>query len=193
LLRSGRLAVSGDVEAAVVNYLNEVEAHSSPELDLTDRPRPNDNGALGRALQFTKVKLNSRAGKVVIETGEPLEIEIEFACRERLRNVVFGVGIIAMDGTRIVQYRSSDTIGFVESLKPGCYVLCCRIENVFAAGLYTLELGARAETKGLDWLPDSLWVRIIDSLPYESFWLEARSGYLKAKADWKFFGNQGTV
>jgi lipopolysaccharide transport system ATP-binding protein len=193
LLRSGRLAVSGDVEAAVVNYLNEVEAHSSPELDLTDRPRPNDNAALGIALQFTKVKLNPRAGKVVIETGEPLEIEIEFACRERLRNVVFGVGIIAMDGTRIVQYRSSDTIGFVESLKPGCYVLCCRIENVFAAGLYTLELGARAETKGLDWLPDSLWLRIIDSLPYESFWLEARSGYLKAKADWKFFGNQGTV
>ena len=153
--------------------------------------RPNGDTALGSSLQFTKVKLNPLNGNVVIETGEPLEIEIEFSCRERLHNVVFGVGIIAMDGTRIVQYRSSDSIGFVATLKPGCYVLRCRIENVFAAGLYSLELGARAETKGLDWLPDSLCFRIIDSLPYESFWLEARSGYLKAKADWTFFGRQG--
>lgn len=193
LLRSGRLAVSGDVEASVVDYLNEVEAHSLPELDLTDRPRPKEDAALGQSLQFTKVKLNPPNGNVVIQTGAPLEIEIEFSCRERLHNVVFGVGIIAMDGARIVQYRSSDSIGFVETLKPGCYVLRCRIENVFTAGLYTLELGARAETKGLDWLPDSLCFRIVDSLPYESFWLEARTGYLQAKADWKFLARQRMV
>ncbi len=193
LLKSGRLTVSGDVEVSVLGYLNELEAHSFPELDLTKRPRPKEGAALGKSLQFTKVKLKSPNGNAVIQTGEALEVEMEFSCVERFYNVVFGVGIIAMDGTRIVQYRSSDTIGFVETLKPGSYVLHCRIENLFAAGLYTLELGARADTKGLDWLPDALCFRIIDSLPYESFWLEARTGYLKAKADWKFLNRQGMV
>ncbi|MGH7848211.1 MAG: ABC transporter ATP-binding protein [Candidatus Binatia bacterium] len=183
-LQSGRLDSSGAVESSIQKFLHQLEPDTG-ELDVSSWPRPQHLVHLGNSLQFVKVKLKSPNGRAIIQAGEPIDLEIEISCSGEFRNVVFGIGVISLDGVRLVQYRSSDAFGFVTSLKPGYYLVHCRIPNLFASGLYTLELGARSETKGLDWLPESLCFRVIDSTPYECFWLETRAGYLNAKAEWE--------
>jgi hypothetical protein len=130
--------------------------------------------------------LSSGDGEAIVRTGDPIRVEIELLCNEELPDVVFGVGVISLDGVRLVQYRSNDKFGFINKLKPGHYLVHCTIDNIFAAGKYTLELGARSESKGLDWLPESLCFEIVEATPYESVWLETRAGYLRAESDWSF-------
>ncbi|HWP58730.1 MAG TPA: ABC transporter ATP-binding protein [Candidatus Acidoferrales bacterium] len=185
LLEEGRLDAYGGVEIVTRRYLSQLESASGTELDVSRQVRPQNLDRLGNSLRFIRVKLKSQSGSPFVLAGDPIDVEIELACAEEAHNVVFGVGITSLDGVRLVQYRSSDSFGFVPRLAPGHYLLRCRIPNLFAPGLYTLELGARCETKGLDWLPESLCFRVIESRPCESIWLEAKSGYLNATADWE--------
>ena len=184
LLRAGRAVFFGDTESCVLRYLNELPGADGSAMETVDSPRPKDVQGLGASLRFTKVTLGSNDGPAIVRAGEPLSLAMEVMCNEELHDVVFGVGIVSLDGVRLVQYRSNDAIGFIPALKPGYYSLTCKIDNLFAPGRYTLELGARCDQKGLDWLPESLCFEIVDARPYESLWLEARTGYLNAVAEW---------
>ena len=135
-------------------YLAEVTQNATNEVDLTTVRRPK---GVDSTLRIDKVRLSSRDGRPLVRSGEPLEFELLFSVSEPLDDVVVGVNITSADNVSIMECRNSHSVGAIEQLGPGEYSIKCRItQNMLSPGLYFLNVGARCESKPLDYVPQAM-------------------------------------
>jgi hypothetical protein len=74
----------------------------------------------------------------------------------------------------------------VPSLEPGLYSITGTIRKTpLAPGRYRLGVGARDESKGLDWLPSVMEFSVEDDRSYGSLWFEKTAGLFRVDSAWK--------
>jgi len=185
LLEGGRIAHSGPIGECIDHYLESASDGMSAEVATQDLRRVAGAGHDGTVLRITRVRLETPSGQAVLYSGQPLNVRMDFDVSEAVKNVVVGLSIHSSDGLRLFECRSHDSYGPIEELRPGQYSIQCSIpSNPLNPGLYRLDVGARCENKGLDWLPDVMIFRVESCDKLGSVWMEERSGLVRQASEW---------
>lgn len=185
LFQAGRVVADGPAEESIDRYLSAVGESMRSQVDATGLERPSIiSDATG--LRISHVSLEWPSGQPSLYVGDPIVIALEFQVIREVSDVVFGWGVHSADNVRIFECRSVDSFEPVSNLRPGSYQLRSEVPHgLLNEGLYTLHVGARSASKGLDYLPDVLTFRVESRESFDSLWLEAPSGGLiRVKADW---------
>lgn len=190
LLDSGKVCQSGPVEICIDRYLIAADTNALCELNTLTLPRPTVVVDDKAALRITRVKLDTPNGHNIVKTGEPIVLIICFKVFQPLHNVVFGFTVESSDNVRLCDCRSSDSCGPISYMQPGDYSIRAVVQsNPLNPGTYRLSLGARSESKGLDYLPDLMILLVETSERFESLWLENPSGLFRVFSDWTLQSN----
>lgn len=185
LLNGGRVVSDGSPEGSIDRYLSAVgeSMRSHVDASLIERPSivSDETG-----LRMSHVSLEWPSGQPALFIGDPIVVMLEFEVTRDVSDVVFGWGVHSGDNVRIFECRSVDSYDPVSNLRRGSYRLRSEVPHgLLNEGLYTLHVGARSASKGLDYLPDVLTFRVESKESFDSLWLEAPSGGLiRVKADW---------
>ena len=182
LLDGGKIAMAGQVEECISRYL--LSAQDMPaKIHTANLRRREDHDA--KALRITSVTLGEENTRAICFSGQPLVIRMEFEVTVALESVIFGVGAYSSDGVRIFECRSVDSFRPIENLSPGKYSLrCTLLNNPLNVGLYSLHVGSRCASKGLDYLPDVMSFRVETTKQHESLWFEQCTGLVILKSEW---------
>jgi len=183
LVSQGRLLLDASINKCIDGYLLAASDDMPNDVFIQESNRP----AVARdsVVTITRVKLRSKTVQAIVDTAAPLALDIYLNVKEPVRNVLFGFSVYSSDGVRVFECRSIGSQGLIGRLLPGKYSLSCVInENPLNPGLYRLEVGARCDTKGLDWLPDVMTFRVEASSKLDSLWLEATAGLIRQVSAW---------
>jgi lipopolysaccharide transport system ATP-binding protein len=183
LLESGRLVFSGTAGECIDRYVLDASKDIPSEVDTT--PLRRSPSASDSSLRIVRVGINGENGRALISASQPLEVEMAFRCSERLEEVVLGISIHTMDNFRVLECRSTDTYAPISVLTPGEYRVKCAIaDNILSPGIYSLAVGARCASKGLDYVPNAMAFEVLSTERYDSLWLEAPSGVVRIQSEW---------
>lgn len=99
LLDLGRVVKEGDVETVTQAYREQVVAKEQERFTRL-HARSGADGTAASAVQITGVRLLGRSGQPVdtMELGEPLTVEVEYACTRRIEHPTVKIGIDRVDG-----------------------------------------------------------------------------------------------
>jgi lipopolysaccharide transport system ATP-binding protein len=187
LFEGGRLRKSGPVHECIDEYLSSAANDESCDVLTADLPRPSLGVDEEGALRITRVRLESPLEQAILKTGEPLSLAVEFQTDRTLNDVVFGFTVKSSDNVLLFECRSSDSLGRIAQLPAGQHSIRANLaRNPLNPGLYSLSVGARCESKGLDYLPDIMVLRIDNAERFESLWLESPGGLFRVLSDWTF-------
>ncbi|HOT90768.1 MAG TPA: ABC transporter ATP-binding protein [Anaerolineae bacterium] len=183
LLDRGQVIVNGSTEMVVTRYLMSTATDLLASVDTSHLPRPSN--ITNSALRITRVSIVNGTEQAIVFCNEPFELTLEFVVSEPISEVVFGWSVHSNDNVRLFECRSIDRIGVIPQLAPGQYLIRTSLpSNPLNPGLYTLYVGARCATKGLDYLPSVMSFQVERADRQESLWLEARSGALSLDSEW---------
>lgn len=184
LLSGGQLVFSGSSDECVDRYLLSVSDDLSTELNTATLSRPSIVTA-DTALRITRIRLDTPSKRPICYAGQALALDIEFHTSQTLADVVFAWSVHSSDHVRLFECQSIKSTGPISELSPGKYRIRSMVpKNPLNPGLYTLHVGARCASKGLDYLPDVMAFRVESPDRYGSLWLELPSGFLRMSSDW---------
>lgn len=136
-------------------------------------------------MRITRVRLATPTNNAVVYSAQPFIVEMDFRLSERASNFFVAFGPHSSDGIRLFECRSSDCYGPIPEMLPGEYSIRAVLNsNPLNPGLYTLAVGARCETKSLDYLPYVMTFRVELGKPLNSIWLEAPGGLVRQESEW---------
>src|SRR5688572_9435400 len=99
--------------------------------------------------------------------------------------ILLGFGVSSGDNVNIMECRNSHSYGAIDQLLPGEYTIRARVEqNILSPGLYLLNVGARCESKFLDYLPQVMTFEIYSDETVGSLWLSDVRGCVRVQSDW---------
>jgi lipopolysaccharide transport system ATP-binding protein len=184
LIEGGRVRFDGASDTAIDLYLAESYEESTGRVDTTDRRRSSKIGT-DTGLRITEVQLHTDEDSGVAKTGEPLTVTLTFVCSQQQEDVVWDFYIETLDGLRLIEVRSVETLGISERLEPGTYSISGTLPaNPLAAGRYRLGVSARDAKKPLDWVPDVLQFVVEDARQFESLYFEQTFGIFQTPSTW---------
>ncbi|MDX6612619.1 MAG: lipopolysaccharide transport system ATP-binding protein [Blastocatellia bacterium] len=182
LMQQGRKTMDGETGQTVDRYLTDSIQDSSNEIDLDILPRPI---AVDDTLRLQRLRIINGSGLPLVRAGEPLRFELEFRVNEPVTEVALGISVQSIDSVRILECRSSQDYGSIQALSPGNYRINCRIDqNVLSPGLYFLGVGARCESKHLDWIPEAMTFEVYSDATMTSLWLEDAKSCVRVPSEW---------
>jgi lipopolysaccharide transport system ATP-binding protein len=185
LLTKGKSQIFENINTCIDRYLDTDGKESPGELDLASVRRPMVGVDETQALRFTRVELDLPAGSSTFKTGQPFTLSVSFCVKEQLRKVIIGFSVQSSDNIRLFDCRNSDSDDSFIDLDKGTYIARATVHaHALNPGLYQLSLGARCETKLLDYLPDVLSFRTETEEQFTSLWLEAPSGPFRVLSSW---------
>jgi lipopolysaccharide transport system ATP-binding protein len=184
LLSDGRLLFSGVVGAGIDRYLVSISTEMIADMNTSNLPRP--AVVTGeQTLRITRIRLGTELEQAILRTGRPMTLVLEFTVFRPVREVVLAWSVHVSDHIRLFECQSGESVGVGLELQPGDYRVQCVVpQNPLNPGLYTLHVGARCATKGLDYLPNVITFRVDSTARYDSLWLEAPSGILRVPSSW---------
>ena len=139
LLRTGHLAMTGDTEAVIAEYLGVKESSAIGERVWRDNDdAPGDEDIRVRAIRIRNSKQTTLG---IVSTNEDIYIEIEYQVLRILRDARVGFQLLTTDGTVVLSSGDGDKIDGIFTREPGLYRSRCRIPNNFLnSGTYTVRL-----------------------------------------------------
>ena len=138
LLKDGRVAADGGVEAVVTQYLAEaVKAAESGEI-AEETTRIGSGEA-----RLVRVELADRDGRPLEHAflGQSVTVTLTAHSTRRVSDAVFEVGISTVDGVRVTTSFSTDGNRPPYELEPGFVSVSLDLDLVLLPGHYTLDLG----------------------------------------------------
>jgi lipopolysaccharide transport system ATP-binding protein len=186
LLKEGQIRRSGSIDECIDDYLSLTEENDSCVVDTRSLPRKGINFDDDYWFRIDRVRLETSTGRANLNTGEPLAVTLHFHTTVPITNLVLGFAVNSADNTMLFECRSTDSVGVIKELRPGHYtVQASALNNLLNPGLYTLSVGARCESKGLDYLPGVITFRIDSTETFNSVWLEVPSGVFRVRSNWE--------
>jgi lipopolysaccharide transport system ATP-binding protein len=148
LFDKGRLLLSGPPDAVVRRYVQDMRARTR---ELTPAHKDdgsgltvNENRFGSLEVEITGVALRDSGGATVdeIESGEMLSIEMSYRAAEPVAAPIFGITMVADDGT-VCFSSSTESDGLTVPDVHGTGSICVRIDRLdLSAGLYHVDVGA---------------------------------------------------
>jgi len=185
LLENGRVALNGNTETTVNQYLMSTATSLPASIDTIKAPRP--ASVTNFWLRITNVLIENNRSQAIFFSNDPLNIVLEFAIFESIKNVVFGWAVHSVDNVRLFECRSIEKFGVIPVLNPGQYIIRTSLaENVFNPGIFHLHVGARCDRGNLDYIPNVLSFQVEAAEKRESLWLEEITGPIHVSSEWAY-------
>jgi homopolymeric O-antigen transport system ATP-binding protein len=133
----GRLAADGPADDVVDRYL----AGTGPATVRGEVPADTPRVGSGEA-RLRRVALQTLRGSKVdhVYFGQPIRVVLTFAVSEPLRDVMVGVGIALVDGTRVATSFSTDDGRAPLSLAPGEHRIAVDLDVTLLPRVYTFDV-----------------------------------------------------
>jgi lipopolysaccharide transport system ATP-binding protein len=191
LLKEGQIKRSGSINECVDDYLSMAGENDSCVVDTTGLPRKGIDMGDNYWFRIDRVRFETSTGQASINAGEPLAVTLDFHTTVPIRDLVLGFAVSSADNIMLFECRSSDSVGVIKELGPGQYtVQASAANNLLNPGLYTLSVGARCESKPLDFLPGVITFRIDSAETFNSLWLEAPAGAFRVRSNWELASSE---
>jgi lipopolysaccharide transport system ATP-binding protein len=178
LLRNGKIVMIGNSEEVGNKYV--YQNMSDEERRMIDEEKNKKDVVLNNSnivasevnkyksqkiAEITKVEFLDKEGKEknVFETGEILNIEIEYKFREKIKDPIFG--IIIRDEARNNVFALNTMYKKIETgrINKGAKKVVFSIKNYFATGIYYISPAvANRNQSNIDWKDNFKSVRIIN-------------------------------
>ena len=182
LLDRGCLRALGTVDAVVNEYL------SSTRVDPAEKGvRDEDYVAGGDKMRLRWIRLvHCVENRFTVCWRQPIAVSLEVEVRERLDDVSFGAGILAIDGSRIFTLHDNDERNREWTFEPGRYVVDFTLENDLRPGIYKLQVGAQQRFAGLKNLfaVDAANIEVLDYAEDGTTPLTSNPGIVNGRAVW---------
>jgi lipopolysaccharide transport system ATP-binding protein len=153
ILKNGLLAVNGDLDLVLDEYLNEQNNFS--KLSISEIQRNEGSGIL----RFTNLEFNTASGESKTEfvTGEPMEIKITFDTTPAFdlsKSSRIDIGINDLFGNRVTWMSSAI---YEDKIKEGSKEIRFRIDKVLLSeGRYNVNLFCATNEGVADWVQNAL-------------------------------------
>lgn len=184
LIDQGQIVFSSTAEECIEKYLISADEIMPVEVLTADIKRPSEV-AHDTTLRITRIRLETQAGEAIVHSGRRFELTMDFEVADAVENVLLAFAVHSLDGTRIFECRSLESVGLIESLSRGRYSIRCSVPcNRLNPGLYTITVGSRNDKKGLDWIPSAMSFRVDLPDKLHSLWLEECSGLIRQESNW---------
>jgi lipopolysaccharide transport system ATP-binding protein len=139
-LKNGQISGSGPVAEVVAAYYAADSSLQPSHCRLTAVPRRGTGEA-----RLTGFRVLDDVGCAVdqIPVGSPVQFELAFECRERIRAPGFGIAFNTPDGRRVLRLHSGEMMGLLPQCQRGGHVVCRVDRLMLTPGPYliTLALG----------------------------------------------------
>lgn len=182
LLQHGHKVMEGDTGSCIDQYLTEITKEASNEVNIENVRRMK---IADQALRIERVRISSTDGRPLVRAGEPIEIQLDFRVSGLIEAVTLGISVQSVDSVNLLECRSSQHYGAINSLSPGKYRIDCRIDqNILSPGLYFLSVGARCSNKYLDYVPQVMTFEVYSDESVASLWLDDVGGCVRIPSQW---------
>lgn len=179
LLVNGRLEFEGKINMVITKYVH--GAGDSKEVDLTTFPRA------GHTIPgFTFLKMTIEEPEEHLYEKDVLKIKLEYAVQSELEEVVLGITLSDAFQT-LVECRSTASKPHMSFSKKGLGVTTVEAPLNLAAGNYNINIGARAITGLLEYIPSAASIEILPH-PDSAFedWKKPSAGIIITPSRWEF-------
>lgn len=184
LLDSGKKIAEGRSEEMILRYLD------TGKVDAAIKVIPEEAHVTGTSkVRVLRAKLigNQDLNGFIVYWKQPINIELDIEVRKTIRDSVFGVGIVSMEGIPILTVHHNDTGAPMWGIEPGIYRINVSLENPLRAGFYKLVIGAHegiAKTS-IFYIPDALQLQILDVSQNNKEYIHHNSGLINGDSTWK--------
>lgn len=140
-IEEGFIDFSGGVENVIQHYM-EKSVHAS-ETSLKDR-----KDRLGKGvIQFADIRLINLKNQLLnkVGAGDPIQIHIDYECREPLENINVGISIKSLDGTNLSLLQAPFCFNSFKSIPPHGKFIFDIPELNLNVGKYSLLLAINAD------------------------------------------------
>jgi len=184
LLHGGKRIADGAPGEVVLHYFG------AGEVDTVDKEIPEEAHATGaskvRVRRVTFVGNGDLAGFTVF-WKKPISIVLEIEVRQAIKNAVFGVGIVSVDGTPVLTVHHNDMGTPMWSLSQGVYKIHIKLENPLRSGFYRLVLGAHeglARTS-IFYVPEAAQFRVLEVSQDNEEYIHHNTGLINGFSSWE--------
>jgi hypothetical protein len=138
LIKEGRVALDGDVDHVVTEYLSETSKASG-----TGEIRPEVARIGSGDARFTRVELNNRGGAPLTQVylGQPVTVVLTVDAARSISDAVLEVGISSLEGVRVTSSFSTDGEQDPFALGRGRSTVALDLDLTLLPGHYTIDLG----------------------------------------------------
>lgn len=184
LLDRGKIALIGPVDEVINKYI------SADQVDVAKKV-VEDKDHLGGVKQI-RVKhiwlLNGVMDSFSVFWRQPITISLDIEVLEQVKDVAFGAGIRAIDGTKIFTVHHDDKGDHsLWTFEPGNYSIEFTLQNDLRPGLYKLHIGADREHMMLNNILalDVVTLEVIDHTEQGTTPLASNDGYINGNSTWR--------
>ncbi len=182
LLDSGRMSAKGSIGSCMGAYLKTACEVQGALVKTSDLSRPFE---CGERLRIQSVSIQTTNKRAAIPFNSPLVIDIAFLSNWKLPEIVMGLGINSLDGTRIITCHSDDSIAPFETVRGTSYAAkFCLSENQLNPGMYNLDVSARSGGHALDYLTGVMQFEILGHMESNDKPVEQRRGFIRLPSNW---------
>ena len=184
LLDRGTKVAEGSSGEMVLRYIG------AAEVDTPDKEIPEEAHATGTSkVRVRRVTLmeNGDLNGFIVSWKQPIRLVLEIEVRQAIKNAVFGVGIVTVDGTPVLTVHHNDIGAPMWSLPRGTYKILINIENPLRSGFYKLVLGAHeglARTS-IFYIPEAVQFQVLDISQNNEEYIHHNAGLINGFSNWK--------
>jgi lipopolysaccharide transport system ATP-binding protein len=183
LLQRGRLEQEGPALEVIAAYGNSSRGSQAGALDLRNAPRRGTGAARAKALRI----LNAKGDPVQrVSLGDPVQLVIEFECRQPIPAPGFGIVFYTADGRRTLRVESEEMSPGLPSCRKGGSITCRIDELMLTPGPYVLTLGINsAGVEAIDYVENCAELEVEPSDIYGTGRLPSQtSSVFLARGQW---------
>jgi lipopolysaccharide transport system ATP-binding protein len=178
LLANGQLVFDGDINKTITQYVH--GSSMGNEVDLSNLPRA---GQSVGGFSFKKLTILEPRGNIYEKDAVTMRIDFEIS--NPLKEVLVGVTVSDAFET-LIECRSTGTYPDLAFDGPQKSSVEVRLPLALAAGNYSINLGARALTGLLEYVPSAASLEILpDPNDFTEAWKKPSGGVVISEASWK--------
>ncbi|MBI2061490.1 MAG: ABC transporter ATP-binding protein [Nitrospirae bacterium] len=184
LLEQGERKADGPANDVVARYLS---MHQVDAAEKTIRDEDHHRGV--RKLRIRRIRLlNSANGSFSLFWKQPIAVGLDIEALEPLKDVAFGAGIRAVDGSHVFTvHQDDDGDRKLWNLDPGRYTIEFTLDNFLRPGLYGLHIGADVAHSWLQNIVglDAITLEVLDHAENGGVPEVTNTGIVDGRSTWK--------
>jgi lipopolysaccharide transport system ATP-binding protein len=162
IIDKGCIALKGDTNYVISNYLKNDEIKTSGNFELSDENNTLRVNSLNDSIfKWTNAKIFNSKGVItnLIDINEPFELLLTGNATEPVNDLIVGFGLMSQMGFSLFNSHSVDD-NVQQKFSKGEIQFHIRFENNYLApGLYVIDLGANG-SRIIDWIPEAFTLKI---------------------------------
>ena len=185
LLDRGKIKMIGGAKEVIEKYLSAFSVGASKKnLESCNKP--------DQKIKLLSIELkNGMDNRFCVSWTRPIELILEIEVKERVEQACFVVWITTVENVLVFSTRHTDKSNNLWDLDRGKYKILIKIENMFRAGMYGINLRAHSITRkaSIFKIANVAQLEISEVSLDDKKYIYQASGIVNIDSEWKIISN----